>query len=76
VTSELKKVSVSKQTGFPGRLGKNYARARFWVAQRFQRCGKAFVLNPALAAEVACQIKNKFFPQLPILQTSVSLIWP
>jgi hypothetical protein len=71
----LKKVSVSKQTGFPGRLGKNYARARFWVAQRFQRCGKAYVLNPALAAEVACQLNNKFFRNF-LSQTSIPLTWP
>jgi len=24
----------------------------YWVAERFQRCGKSIVLNPALTAEV------------------------
>jgi hypothetical protein len=33
------------------------------VAQRFQRCGKGIILNPALAAEVAFNARERVFPQ-------------
>jgi len=49
----------------PSRLLKNSVLDWFWVAQRFQRCIKCFVLNDGfLAAEVIRNRAKQFFSSL------------